>query len=156
MHFDNLKSGVTAGFAATVVLSLLMIAKAMMGLMPELNPIKDIVTVGDTVTGLQLPLAAGWVGHFLIGSILSGAIYTLIEPSLPGPAVVKGLIFAVIAWLAMIIVFMPLAGQGFFAMALGLPAVVATLVLHLVYGAVLGVVYASQLGGAAVADVRPN
>jgi len=41
----------------------------------------------------------------------------------------------------MMIVFMPLGGHGPFALSLGPQAVVATLVLHLVYGAVLGVVY---------------
>ena len=44
--------------------------------------------------------------------------------------------------LAMMIVFMPLGGHGPFALSLGPHAVVAMLVLHLVYGAVLGVVYA--------------
>ncbi len=156
MNLETLKSGVTAGFAATVVLSILMIAKSFVGLMPEQNPIRDIVTVADNFTGLRLPLVAGWVGHFVIGSIVWGVIYALIEKSLPGPAVVKGLIFAVLAWLAMMIVFMPLAGQGFFGLDDGPAAIVATLALHLVYGAVLGVVYANQLGGAAIADVRPN
>ena len=33
----NLKNGFLAGFAATVVLSLLMVAKGMMGVMPELD-----------------------------------------------------------------------------------------------------------------------
>ena len=33
----NLKSGIVAGFAATVVLSVLMVAKGMMGVMPELD-----------------------------------------------------------------------------------------------------------------------
>jgi hypothetical protein len=42
----------------------------------------------------------------------------------------------------MMIIFMPLAGHGLFALSLGPQATVATLVLHLIYGAVLGVAYA--------------
>jgi len=39
------------------------------------------------------------------------------------------------------ITFMPLAGHGLFGLALGVQAVVATLVLHLIYGATLGIGY---------------
>jgi hypothetical protein len=42
----------------------------------------------------------------------------------------------------MMVIFMPLAGHGLFALALGHQATAATLVLHLIYGAVLGVAYA--------------
>ena len=57
----------------------------------------------------------------------------------------KGLILGLIAWLAMMIIFMPLAGLGFFAMQIGPAAAVATLVLRLIYGGVLGAVYANSL-----------
>jgi hypothetical protein len=38
----NVKAGLIAGFIATVALSILMIAKSSMGLMPQLNPIQDM------------------------------------------------------------------------------------------------------------------
>ena len=156
MDLERIKSGVTAGFAATVVLSLLMMAKSALGLLPEVNPIKDIVAVADAVSGTQWPAVTGWFGHFVIGAILWGVLYAWLEPKLPGAPVVKGLIFAVVAWLAMMILFMPLAGQGFFGFDDGPFAAIATFALHLVYGAVLGAVFASQFDAAAVADVRPN
>lgn len=146
----------TAGFTATVVISLLMLAKSALGLAPDLNPIKDIVAVVDSFTGMALPADTGWLGHFVIGGVVWGVLYAWLEPSLPGEPVAKGLVFAVGAWVAMMIVFMPLAGQGFFGVNDGPIAAIATLALHLVYGAVLGVVYASQSDGAATADVRPN
>ena len=52
------------------------------------------------------------------------------------------LVFGALAWLAQMIFFMPLAGNGLFALSLGPQATVATLVLHLIYGAALGVAYA--------------
>lgn len=40
---------------------------------------------------------------------------------------------------------MPMAGAGIFGLNLGMMAPVMTLVLHLIYGAVLGAVYAALL-----------
>jgi uncharacterized membrane protein YagU involved in acid resistance len=138
----SVKAGLIAGFIATVVLSILMIAKSSMGLMPQLNPIEDIVHVANVLTGVTLPLPLGWIGHFLLGTVVWGIIYAALQAILPGAPIVKGLVFGALAWLAMMIFFMPLAGNGLFALSLGPQATVATLVLHLVYGAVLGVVYA--------------
>jgi hypothetical protein len=53
----------------------------------------------------------------------------------------RGAVFATGAWLIMMVVMMPMAGAGLFGMQLGLMAPVATLMLHWVYGAVLGAVY---------------
>jgi alcohol dehydrogenase (cytochrome c) len=146
LRLKNFAWGMIAGFAGVTALSILMLIKSRLGLLPELNPIADIVNILNGYTGADLPMAAGWVGHFVIGSIAWGAAYALLEPIFPGPAIVKGLVFALIAWLAMMILFMPLAGRGFFAMSLGAPLALATLVVHLVYGAVLGVVYARLAG----------
>jgi len=49
--------------------------------------------------------------------------------------------FAVVAWLMMMIVVMPMAGAGMFGLGLGMMAPVATLVLHVLFGQVLGRVY---------------
>ncbi len=135
--------------------SALTIIKTQLGILPELNPIGDIVAIVDRYTGLQFPPDTGWVGHFIIGAVGWGVIYTWIRKILPGPAVVKGLIFGVLAWLVMMIVFMPVAGHGFFGLSLGIAAPVATFALHLVFGAVLGAVYASTRSSAAINDVTP-
>ena len=152
----SVKGGLTAGFVATVVLALLMAGKSALGLMPALNPIGDIVHVASSFAGVALPAPFGWAGHFFIGTVVWGITYAVLATYLPGPAVVKGLAFGVIAWLAMMILFMPVAGQGLFAAALGLPAVVATLLLHLVYGAVLGMTYPHASGAPDQAEVWPG
>jgi len=51
--------------------------------------------------------------------------------------------FASGAWLVMMVMLMPMAGAGAFGLQLGLMAPVATLILHWIYGAVLGAVYGS-------------
>ena len=43
----------------------------------------------------------GWIGHFFLGTVAWGIIYAVLRASLPGTPVVKSLIFATLAWLAM-------------------------------------------------------
>lgn len=46
----------------------------------------------------------------------------------------------------MMVVVMPMAGAGLFGMKLGMAAPVMTLVLHMIFGGVLGGVYAALAG----------
>lgn len=98
----GIPKGMLAGLAATVVLSLLMVLKTMMGLMPRLDLPK------------MLP-GTNRVGH--------------------------GVTLGVIGWLIMMVVLMPMAGAGLFGRNMGVMATLMTLVLHLIFGAVLGWVY---------------
>ena len=129
-------SGIAAGFVATVVLSAIMLVKHSMGLMPELDPIAMITAMA----GANSP-ALGWIAHFVIGSIFWGIGFAVVSPYLPGPFWLRGVIFAVGAWLLMMIVMMPMAGAGLFGLGLSMMTPVATLVLHIVFGLVLGGVY---------------
>lgn len=139
MTTGNLIKGMVAGFVATVVLSALMLMKTMMGVMPELNPIKMIA---DMLGG---PPAVGWVMHFMIGTVLWGSLFVWLNPTLPGESHwLKGIVFSAGAWLIMMIVMMPMAGAGFFGSHLGMTAPVMTLMLHVVFGLVLGAVYALE------------
>ncbi|WDR02853.1 hypothetical protein PSQ19_01070 [Devosia algicola] len=128
--------GVVAGFAATVVLSALMVMKSMMGLMPEL----DVAAMLTNMLGLP-SILFGWLMHFIIGSIVWGGAYALIRDRIPGSPAVSGMIFGAGAWLLMMILIMPMAGAGLFGMNMGMMAPVMTLILHLIYGAVLGLVF---------------
>ena len=132
----NISGGIIAGFVATIVLSLLMIMKAKMGLMPELNVISMLASkMGGAV-------AMGWLAHFMIGTIGYGILFALINPVLPTSSLVtKGMVLGVLGWLVMMIVIMPMMGAGLFGLAMGAMAPVMTLVLHLIFGAVLGAVY---------------
>ncbi|MGE0499625.1 MAG: DUF6789 family protein [Rhizobiaceae bacterium] len=130
-----------AGFSATVVLSLLMMMKAAMGLMPQLNPIAMLSDMAQGMMGMG-GAGIGWLLHFLIGTVLWGILFAFLYNRLPGAsAVAKGMAFGVLAWLLMMILPMPMAGAGFFGMGLGMMAPVMTLILHLIWGAVLGFVF---------------
>lgn len=145
---NNIGKGVIAGFAATVVLSMLMLMKSAMGLMPELDPI-------SMLSGMMGSGAAmGWGAHFMIGTLIWGALFALAGPALPGGSLwLKGVIFGAGAWLLMMVAVMPMAGAGFFGLNIGLGAPLMTLMLHLIYGAVLGGTYAALQNRAHALDV---
>lgn len=137
MATGNWLKGMVAGFVATIVLSALMVMKAQMGLMPELNPIKMM----SDMAGASTP-APGWIMHFMIGTVLWGTLFAWLDPNIPGTAHwLKGIVFGIGAWLIMMIVVMPMAGAGFFGGNLGMMAPVMTLVLHIIYGVALGGIY---------------
>jgi hypothetical protein len=116
-----------------------MLMKAMMGVMPELNPIKMIADI------LGAPPAAGWVMHFLIGTVLWGRLFAWLDPTVPGESHrPKGIVFAAGTWLIMMIAMMPMAGAGLFGAHLGMTASVMTLMLHIIFRFVLGAVYALE------------
>jgi hypothetical protein len=139
MTAGNWMKGMVAGFVATVALSALMVMKATMGVMPELNPIRMIAEM------LGAPLAVGWAMHFVIGTVLWGTLFAWLNGALPGESHwLKGIVFAAGAWLVMMVVMMPMAGAGFFGSHLGIMAPVMTLMLHVVFGFVLGAIYALE------------
>ncbi len=133
---QNISTGFLAGFVATVVLSAMMVVKGMMGVMPEL----DVAAMIGTMMGASV--AVGWIIHFMIGTIAWGGGFAVLYDMIPGgSAPLKGIVFGIAAWLGMMIMIMPMAGVGFFGLDLGMMAPVMTLVLHIIFGAVLGFVY---------------
>ncbi|MDR1994994.1 DUF6789 family protein [Azonexus sp.] len=131
-----------AGFVATVVLSLLMLIKGVMGVMPVLNPVAMLSNMVHSMMGMPDSPIIGWLMHFMIGTVLWGILFALIYQRLPGrDALTKGLSFSVLAWLLMMLLPMPMSGAGVFGLNLGMMVPVMTLVLHLIWGAVLGYTY---------------
>jgi hypothetical protein len=138
----HIGKGIIAGFVATAVLSALMVIKGMMGMMPDLNAIKMLTGMAHHAMATPASPLVGWLLHFMIGSLVWGYLFALLFAHLPSrPAAIKGVLFGTAAWLLMMAMVMPMAGAGFFGLHLGIGAPVATLMLHWVYGAVLGTVY---------------
>lgn len=126
--------GLLARLAATTVLSILMVLKAMAGLPPGLAIPKMLAAMA----GASGQPIIGWIIHALIGIVVYGIAIALVRKNMPGSSIVQGLSLSVIGWLIMMIVLMPIAGAGLFAMNMRPSASVATLELHLIFGAVLG------------------
>src|SRR5262249_21954888 len=116
------------------------------------------------LSGVPVPVLAGWFAGlthnqlidvaapnlyaataiFFAGGLLWALLYALVlEPRLHGPAWRRGIEFAVLPWLVSLLIFIPLLGGGFLGLSLGagpLP-IIGNLILHVLYGAVLGVVW---------------
>lgn len=141
MNGANILKGVTAGFVATVVLSPLLIVKKMTGMMTgEL----DVIAMVTQIVGGSTPLV-GWLAHFVIGTFAWGGLFALLDPYLPGSKHwIRGIVFGIGAWLMMMVVVMPIGGAGLFGLQLGMIAPTVTLILHAIFGAVLGGMYAIE------------
>ena len=134
-------AGMVAGLVATVVLSLLMLTK---GWMPQLDTVVMLDGVARAAfSDLRAPVPlAGWLWHFIIGTFWWGPLFALMAPILPGKRMwQKGVSFGFGASLLIMLMIVPLAGAGYFGMDLSPLQPLITLLLHLVYGAVLGAVF---------------
>lgn len=136
---EVLSRSMMAALAATIILSVLMLMKTALGIMPELNLPQMIA---DAMGSDQAPLL-GWTVHAMIGVVVYGAAMAALAAGFPGEGYLgRGLLLGTIGWIVMMVVLMPMMDVGLFGMQLGLMAPVMTLVLHLVFGGVLGWVYA--------------
>ncbi len=123
--------GMMAGLLATVAVSAAMAVLVPLGLAPDI--------IGLLAHMLQSGRDTGWMLHFLVGTVAWGGFFALLQPFLPSrSAVVRGMMFGIGAWLAMMLIMMPIADAGYFGLALGWTTPFTTLVLHLIFGAALG------------------
>jgi hypothetical protein len=150
---DWLRTGVLAGFLATFVMTLALLAAY--GLASAIgdasgnflqrwcwalvhNPVAQ-----RTADFVMLSIGA----NLAMGLVLALAYSRFVEPMLEGPGWWKGMRFSLIPWLLSLIIFLPLMGGGIFGIDVGagpLP-ILGNLILHLIYGAVLGETYADPV-----------
>jgi hypothetical protein len=132
---QHVKSIVLGGLVATAVMTVMMLAAPMMG-MPKMP-------IGNMLAGfMHLPVALGWAMHFVIGTMLAAGYILLFRDLLPGNQVVKGMLFSLMPFFAAQLMVMPMMGMGFFSSYAPQASllVMGSLLGHLVYGAVLGLV----------------
>jgi hypothetical protein len=121
---DRIGNGIVAGFIATLALSVL----------------HEAVELLTDAVGVDAP-AVGWVFHFFVGTLLWGGAFGFAHDYLPGPAWLRGILFAAGAALIVLFAVMPLTGAGLLCLNYGIVAPFVVLLFHLGYGAVLGAVY---------------
>lgn len=145
-----LSNSVIAGFPATVVMTMVFIAGYLFsGAFAQ----ESGNLIGRWFWGLthntltdsayDIPIGA-YSLNLLAGLVWAGVYGYLVEPRLSGPGWRKGMLFSIIPWILSLVVFFPIVGAGFFGADLGagpLPAI-GNLISHLVFGAVLGSIYA--------------
>ena len=139
----SLTKAIGGGLAGTVAMTLMMrfVAPMMLG-----HPMDIAGMLASMMGGLW---AVGMAAHLMNGVVIFPLVYAFVAfRYLPGQPVLRGALWGTVLWLAAESMVMPMAGAGFFSAEIGGPkAVVAALMGHLVYGALLGYV-----AGAAVQD----
>lgn len=135
MPQNRIIRGFGYGVVATIVMSVLMVVALTSGMSPMPEPVpKAVVTtlVGSAPKPLVMALAVGL--HLAYGGTFGALLVWGARPV----TLLKGLGLGVALWLIMGVVFLPFVGWGAFGTAVTPRIAVATLVLHLVYGGVLG------------------
>ncbi len=122
-----------AGVAATVVMTAMMMFVApMMGIHMD---------IAASLAGMMhMPWILGLIVHLMLGAIVFPMLFAMmVEERLPGNVLMKGILFGAILWLVMEFAVMPMMGEGFLGLnGPGMIGAVAALIVHLVYGAILG------------------
>jgi hypothetical protein len=151
----NVRKALTAGFIATVAMTMLMYVAPLMG-MPKM----DIAAMLGGMLGGGMPevFSGAWfmgmLIHFLNGVVVFPLIFGfLLFGRLPGAPLAKGMIWGLVLWLLAQVMVMPMMGGGFFASNTPQPfmTVFGSLMGHVIYGAILGLVY----GQRPAAQARP-
>ena len=131
--------GAAAGVAATAAMSVVMLGAARRGRLRDPAPeiVAENVVPGMDDAPEPVEDAAGTVAHFAFGAG-AGALFGALAPSLPGPPLARGQLFALAVllvsyqgWVPAAGILPPLSRQG--------PARRTELIAsHAIYGAVLG------------------
>lgn len=125
----KIQQSIISGFVATIVMSLLMMLGAAMG-MPKMSP-------PDMLAGMmKLPVAVGWVMHFMIGIIFAAGYVFLFNNWLKkiSSKLLRGAVYGIVAFIIAQISF-PILG-AIFGDA-GMPQPEGSMVL-LMIGSVIG------------------
>jgi len=121
------------------------------GLLLQFEPYADMQQLLSGVIGRPLEPALAWLISYVNGALILGFVFGRLYDRLPGAgALAKGALFGLGAWLVMGLIFFPLAGRGVFALALGLGALPAALMLAMLmcYAIAMSLLYAWLRGPA--------
>ncbi|MGQ9601047.1 MAG: DUF6789 family protein [Anaerolineae bacterium] len=144
--------GLIAGFIATVAMTLLTNVAPLMGFPPmDIATMLGTMLIADPATAFLPGLAM----HFMIGLVLALGYAVFFANVLPGQPWLRGALYGLVPWLLAMVVVMPMVGlvhpmvsagmmpnPGFFLTGMGtVLAPIGSLIGHIVYGAVLGLVY---------------
>ena len=122
----KITQALVAGIAATVVMTIVMMIAPMMG-MPKMNPPAMLAGM------MGMPLAVGWIMHFMVGIIFAGAYVYFFQPKVKiSNKFVKGILYGVV-----IFIFAQIAMTVMGAMIGGIPEPEGSM-LPIIIGGVMG------------------
>lgn len=129
-RFTNIIKG---GLIATAIMTLVMLMAPLMG-MPKMP-------IGKMLAGfMHLPVAVGWITHFMIGIVLAGGYVLFFQQAIRVNSILKGALYSLIPFFMAQLIVMPMMGAGLFSANTPAPMmmVMGSLIGHLVYGVALG------------------
>jgi hypothetical protein len=136
MDSDLLWNGLWWGVVGTFGMSILMMTGTLTGMSPMPKPIPLAIinkTLGeDKPKPLRMGLAL--LSHFAYGGFWGIVFAYVVED----PSIWKGLILGTALWLIMQVVVLPFLDWGMFGKKVTMKIAMATLILHLVYGGIVG------------------
>ena len=131
-----IKKGLQWGLAGTLGMTILMLIGTALKLSPMPAPVP--VALAKLILG-DVPkpvlMITGMLSHFLYGGIAGIIFSKFLKEKV---SIVKGLAWGAILWLAMQLIFLPILCWGIFGTNISAKIAVVTLVLHLIYGGILG------------------
>jgi uncharacterized membrane protein YagU involved in acid resistance len=146
----NLKRAVAAGLVGTAVMTCLMLVAPVVGL-PRLA-IGQLLSTLLAVSTAFLPIGpgVGWALHVAFGALLAIIYAAAFAGRLPGRPLARGALYGVLVFVLAQLTFMPLVGAGVFSRG-DVPMILGSLLGHLVYGGLVGIIYGEPASAASVA-----
>jgi len=133
---SRVQKGMVAGAAATVIVSLMEAINVLF--LQWFAPFPLIVS---NILGLGRNMPAGWAIHVAVGVLVLGPLFGILCPKLPTDTPeTKGILFSVVAFVALMVVMMVVGDNGVFGTNFG--TIGWLLVTNAVFGIVMGNVYA--------------
>ena len=129
----NVERGLLAGAVGTAAMTVLMLGAPLMG-MPKM-------LIGEMLGNfLHIGSAAGWAMHVAIGLGLAVIYAAWFTARLPGGPAFSGAAYGFGVFLLAQVVVTPMMGGGVFSGG-NIPTIAGSLMGHLVYGALVGLIY---------------
>jgi hypothetical protein len=124
------------GIVGTIAMSVVMLIGMSTGMspMPKPIPVAIVAQVLGKGTAQPLLMVSAILAHLAYGGVWGGVFASIIWPV----TVWKGIGLGAFLWLLMQILVLPFLGWGLFGTVISPAIAVATLVLHVVYGATYG------------------
>ena len=137
---EMLLNGLLSGLIATVVMTVFM----MIGKATGMAPMDLLLMMGRKILGSEAvekkTRMFGMLQHLIVGTVWGIVYIAAVGNQLyfTELSIRSGLLFALIPWLIMMLVMMPMMGVGVFGLKKSPRVLVLTLLLHLIYGGTLG------------------
>jgi len=134
---SNVRIGMISGLAATVFTGSMLLMNNALHAFPGVHITRMLASLLGSDN-----IMVGVAGILVIGVAVFGALFPYMAPKIPVRTYfAKGLLLGAATWLGMMLVFMPLGGEGLFGMNGSSIVAPVTLVLSLVYWTVLVLSY---------------